>query len=125
MTKLFITAVAIALYASSADAHPITCSGRIWNMWKNETTGATAIEIGHGMYQCSINDVTSKAAKRVLSVCRYGKRCTFKVEIAPRTEAWMTGYSGDDVEITDRDRIISVHPGAADDSGEKGARANK
>lgn len=56
-------------FSSSAEAHtsPVTYCGKLWNIWKVEQ-GETWIEIGHGLEQCSIKNVASEAAKKILSV---------------------------------------------------------
>jgi hypothetical protein len=49
-----------------ANSSPITCSGELWKIWKDER-GETWIEIGHGINQCSDKGTASKAAKKILS----------------------------------------------------------
>ena len=69
---------------SIAQGSPMTCSGKLWNIDKDDS-GDTWIEIGHGLYQCSVKNVASNAGKKILSVCNLGKRCTVRVDLAPRT----------------------------------------
>jgi hypothetical protein len=109
---------AIILMTGAANASPLTCSGALWNIRKDEG-GETWIEIGHGLYQCSIKGVASDAGKKILSVCNLGKRCTVTVNIAPRTTQELADQDG--VVVTAKDKVLSVRPGAADDSGYKGS----
>lgn len=115
----FATLTLIMGMAAIAEASPVTCSGKLWNIYEGER-GETWIEIGHGIYQCSVKNVASEAGKKILSVCNLGKRCTIRVELAPKTEEEMADQ--DDVVITDKDRVLSVRPGAADDTGEAGRK---
>jgi Bacterial SH3 domain len=92
----------------------VICSGKLWNI--NEDY----IEIGHGIYQCSVKNVASEAGKKILSVCNLGKRCTIRVEIVPKTADEMADQ--DNVVITDKDKVLSVRRGAADDTGYAGSR---
>jgi hypothetical protein len=68
------------------------------------------MEIGHGdISQCSV--VSNAAIEKILSVCRMHKPCTVEVEIAPKTAKELSVE--DNLFITDRDKVLSVHPGAA------------
>jgi GTP-dependent phosphoenolpyruvate carboxykinase len=107
MTVLTIV-VALTVMTGVANASPLTCSGKLWK----------GMEIGHGIYQCSVASAT--AAKKILSVCHPGKRCTVRVEIVPKTDEEMADQDG--VVITDKDKVLWVRPGAADDSGFQGSR---
>ena len=109
---------AIIFMTGVANASPLTCSGAFWNIHKDEA-GETWIEIGHGLYQCSIKNVASEAGKKILSVCNLGKRCTVRVDIAPRTKEEMADQNG--VVVTAKDKVLSVRPRAADDTGYKGS----
>jgi hypothetical protein len=119
MLKLMLsTATALTLVTGVANAGQIAkrveiCSGKLWNISK-DNSGETWIEIGHGDYQCTIK-VASEAGRKILSVCNLDKRCTIRVELAPRTDEELAGV--DDVEITEKDKVLSVRPGAADDIG--------
>jgi hypothetical protein len=109
---------ALPLLTEVANASPLTCSGRLWNIHKDQR-GDTWLEIGHGIYQCSVKDVSSEAGRKILSVCNLGKRCTVKVEIMPRTADETADQ--DNIVITDRDKVLLVRPSAADDSGYEGS----
>jgi hypothetical protein len=108
---------AIFVLEESVNASPITCSGELWNISKDDS-GETWIEIGHGIYQCSVRDVASQAGKKILSVCKLKSRCTVKVDLAPRTAEEMAEQ--DDVVVSDKDEVRWVRSGAADDTGEAG-----
>jgi hypothetical protein len=64
--------------------------------------------------------VSATTAVTSTSVCTQGKRCTVRVEVAPRTAEETADQ--DNVVITDKDEVLSVRPGAADDSGYEGSR---
>jgi hypothetical protein len=96
----------------SSDDDAITCSGNIWNI-SNDTRTAW-LEIGHGIYQCSVQ-VSSEAGKKILSICNFGKRCSFAVKLAPVSKEEMADR--DDVQVTDKDTVLWVRSGAKSDSG--------
>ena len=98
-----LAGAAVLALAVPASADTIVCAGRLWK----------GMEIGHGIYQCTI--ASGSAAKKIFSVCSPGQRCTIRVDLTPRTDAEME--NADNVVIMDKDRIISVKRGAADDSG--------
>jgi hypothetical protein len=110
--KAILTAAVLVATVAPSTAQPVgemTCAGKIWQ----------PTQIGHGLYQCSI---VSKAAKRkIFAVCKLGQRCTVRVKFAPRTDKEMEEYGGM-VEIWDRDRVLGVRRGAADDTGEKASQ---
>jgi hypothetical protein len=109
----------LALMASESIASPTTCSGKIWKIWK-DPDGVRWLEIGHGLFQCSAK-VESAIGRKILSVCHLNKRCTFQVEVAPRSEREMMEKGGDGVELDERDHLVSVHRGAPDDIGTEAA----
>jgi hypothetical protein len=112
--KKGLMVVMLTIVVSAAHASPTTCSGKIWNI--NETW----LEIGHGLYQCSAK-VESRVGRKILSVCKLGERCTFQVEVAPRSRQEMSEQDG--IMLDERDRLISVRRGALDDTGWKGFEA--
>jgi hypothetical protein len=85
------------------------CCGELWNI--HEDQGVTWIKIGHGVYQCSVKNVASETAKKILSVCNLGKLCTVRVEFAPKTDAEKAEHDG--LVITDKDKVLSVRPGSS------------
>lgn len=103
--RLAILAVCASLMSGVANASPLTCSGKLWNIWKDEH-GETWIEIGNGIYQCSVKNTASKAAKKILSVCTLGSWCAVRVDIMPRTDGEMSEQDG--VVITARDKVLWV-----------------
>ena len=98
---------------------PMVCSGTLWNIHADQNK-ETWIEIGHGIYQCSVKNAAGEAGKKILSVCNLGNRCTVRVEIVPKHRE----EDHDTVVVTDDDIVLSVRPGAKDDSGYEGAKAH-
>jgi hypothetical protein len=70
-----------------------------------------ALIIGYRPGRCTI--ASAIAAKQILAVCDPNKRCTAVVKFAPRTEEELEAQEG--AYIKDKDQIISVRRGAAND----------
>jgi hypothetical protein len=52
------------------------------------------------------------------SICNFGKRCSFAVKLAPVSKEEMADR--DDVQVTDKDTVLWVRPGAKSDGGGEG-----
>jgi hypothetical protein len=70
-----------------------------------------ALVIGYRPDRCTI--ASAIAAKQILAVCDANKRCTTVVKFAPRTIEELEAQEG--AHIKDKDQIVSVRRGAAND----------
>ena len=74
--------IAGGMEAVAGDARPktFTCSGELWNVW-TDPAGTSWLEIGHGIYQCSVRDASSENAKKILSACNLNADCSMRVDV--------------------------------------------
>jgi hypothetical protein len=99
--------------ADDARLKTFTCSGELWNI-STDSAGPAWLEIGHGVYQCSIRNASSENARRILSVCNLKADCSVKVEVdALRLQKSAAEGECDDVCIFEDDKIVSVKKGKA------------
>jgi hypothetical protein len=98
----------IILSGSRAIANPVTCSGKIWNIWTDKA-GVSWLEIGHGINQCSVKDIASANAKKILSVCSFNTDCSVHVNAKNRSREELANR--DSFEILDDDQIVLVRKG--------------
>lgn len=90
-----------------------TCAGELWNV-QTDSAGTSWLEIGHGIRQCSIKDVSSENAKKILSVCNLNADCSVKVDVdAQRLRKSAAEGECDDVCIFEDDKIVWVKKGKA------------
>jgi hypothetical protein len=118
--KFQAAAVAFVLtlsLVSQAIASQVTCAGEIWKVSKDEH-GVRWLEIGHGIYQCTVK-VQTAIGRKILSVCHVGGQCTLQVEVGPRSEREMMNNGIGDLDVDEKDRLVSVRAGALDDTGAK------
>ena len=109
------TVCAAIIYSSSpaAEMKIFNCSGELWNI-QADPAGPTWLEIGHGTHQCSIRNVSSENAKRILSVCNLNADCSLEAEVdAQRLQKSAADGECDDVCIFEDDKIVWVKKGKA------------
>jgi hypothetical protein len=70
----------IEAVADDARLTTFTCAGELWNV-QTDPAGTSWLEIGHGIHQCSIKDVSSENAKKILSICNLRADCSMKVVV--------------------------------------------
>jgi hypothetical protein len=99
--------------AGDARLKTFTCSGELWNVW-TDPAGTSWLEIGHGIYQCSIRDTSSENAKRILSVCNLKANCSLKIDVdTQRLRKSTADGECDDLCIFESDKIVWVKKGKA------------
>jgi hypothetical protein len=116
----FATAALPGAAKAATDGELIqTCAGDIW-AWNSG--GNHGVEIGHGLYQCSLKG--PRVTRQILSVCKDKARCTVMIEITKRVRQGSgppksvdASRDVDTLEIHDKDRILVVRAGAEDESG--------
>ena len=122
---MVIRSIAAGLLMAAATAIPagaemiLTCAGDIWG-WNSG--GNRGVEIGHGLYQCSLKG--PRVTRQIMSVCKDKARCTVMVEIVKPARQGSgppksvdASRDVDTLEIHDKDRILIVRAGAEDESG--------
>jgi hypothetical protein len=122
---MVIRSIAAGLLMAAATAIPagaemiLTCAGDIWG-WNSG--GNRGVEIGHGLYQCSLKG--PRVTRQIMSVCKDKARCTVVVEIVKPARQGSgppksvdASRDVDTLEIHDKDRILIVRAGAEDESG--------
>ena len=103
----------IEAVADDARLTTFTCAGELWNV-QTDTAGTSWLEIGHGIHQCSIKDVSSANAKKILSICNLRADCSMKVIVdTQRLRKSAAEGECDDLCIFEGDKIVSVKKGKA------------
>jgi hypothetical protein len=103
----------IEAVAGDARLKTFTCSGELWNV-QTDPASISWLEIGHGIRQCSIRDVSSENAKKILSVCNLHADCSMKAVVdTQRLRKSAAGGECDDLCIFEGDKIVWVKKGKA------------
>jgi hypothetical protein len=103
----------IEAVAGDARLTTFTCAGELWNV-QTDPTSISWLEIGRGIHQCSIRDVSSENAKKILSVCNLHADCSMKAVVdTQRLREWAAEGECDDLCIFEGDKIVWVKKGKA------------
>jgi hypothetical protein len=113
IAHFFLGSAGSEVFAHDIHRKSFSCSGELWNI-QTDPADPTWLEIGHGLYQCSIRDASSANARKILSVCNLNSECSVKVNVnSQRLQKSAAAGECDDVCVFEDDKIVWVKKGSA------------
>jgi hypothetical protein len=96
----------------AAETNMFVCSGKLRSV-QTDPSGTSWLDVGHGIYQCSIRDVSSANANKILSICNLNADCSLKATVdMQRQQKSAAKGECDGLCIFESDKIIWVKKGS-------------